>query len=283
MPILNMENYNNQHKLELKTRLESLLEAKNLSEITLRIITDGNYPDCKSYLKSKLTHGTDIGMNVEVITVTTLGELSHSIEDSIRKHIPMIFQLPSRKEFENYYMEAMKDRELSKFDMDGFFRMEDVINGDYTFAPCTPKGVLRFLKHQCGSLRGKNVVVCGVGKLVGKPLAIMLMNEKASVSTLGSVYDKKLKEDVLKNADIVICATGVKGSVDELHLSPYKNTIVMNVGTVFDENGKLDTELQVRELPNVLFSPKIKGVGVSTVLNLLENTLNFYDKYVDKV
>lgn len=283
MPILNMENYNNQHKLELKTRLESLLEAKNLSEITLRIITDGNYPDCKSYLKSKLTHGTDIGMNVEVITVTTLGELSHSIEDSIRKHIPMIFQLPSRKEFENYYMEAMKDRELSKFDMDGFFRMEDVINGDYTFAPCTPKGVLRFLKHQCGSLRGKNIVVMGRGALMGKPFSIMAINEGATVSVCTSQTASDVKNSILRHVDIVICATGVKGSVCELQLSTNKEVIVMNVGIVFDENGKLDTELQVRELPNVLFSPKIKGVGVSTVLNLLENTLNFYDKYVDKV
>jgi methylenetetrahydrofolate dehydrogenase (NADP+)/methenyltetrahydrofolate cyclohydrolase len=190
----------------------------------------------------------------------------------------MIFQLPSRKEFEDWYMDIMKHHK--ELDMDGFFNMGDIVEGDYDFAPCTPKGILKYIKNGLNiNLRGKNIVVVGSrGKLVGKPFIIMATNEGATVTGLNSVSDKTMKFTALKQADIVILASGVKGTVSEYDLSNNKIVYVMNVGIVFDENGKLDTELEVEGVGNVFYSPRIKGIGVSTVLSLLDNVCNYYEK-----
>ncbi|MGL5646946.1 MAG: hypothetical protein ACRDDY_03765 [Clostridium sp.] len=279
MPVLDMKPYHAKRKQKIADRIKKIQIEKGIKEVVLRIITDDQFPECQSYLKSKVTHGTDCGIKVEVIKVATIEQLKFWITDSIANNIPMIFQLPSRKEFEEYYMKIMKHHK--ELDMDGFFNLSEVCDGDYTFAPCTPKGILNYIKSEDGlnlDLRGKNIVVVGSrGKLVGKPFIIMATNEGATVTGLNSVSDKTMKFSALKQADIVILASGVKGTVCEYDLSNNKIVYVLNVGIVFDENGKLDTELEVNGTTNVFYSNKIGAIGISTVVNLLDNVCNYYE------
>lgn len=126
------------------------------------------------------------------------------------------------------------------------------------------------------------MVILGRGELVGKPLATLMINKGASVIVLNSKSNKQVREQILKLADVVICATGIKGSAKVSELALDKEVLVYNVGTCF-ENGKLTTELEIDEdRVNVKYTDRIKAVGVCTVLELMDNVVNHYENKLVK-
>lgn len=272
--IHSMIDYHARYVEVLKAKLEPNLELGVIP--SLWILTDGEHPECDSYMRSKLKWATEVGIEVIVKVVKTVEALANILDEADWESIPVILQLPCKEEFVSYY-----NTRKPATDVDGFFTFQEVAEGDYSIVPATPKGVMRFLKHGLGlglTLRGKSVVVVGRGMLVGYPLTMMLMNEGATVTTINTKTDTELRKAVLKHADVVILATGFKGSVksDELKEGAY----AINVGTVFDENKKLTTELEVCS-DNVTYTDRIGAIGVSTVLSLLDNVLNFYEKRRD--
>lgn len=278
MAVLDMKPYIEKEILDLSKDVNHLKE-KGLSP-TLYIITDGADDRCKTYMKSKLIHGEKVGINVIVKTIQTVDELDELLEIAFRKNIPTIMQLPIKKELEKSY----NNNSLSKIlDVDGFFSFQNLVGRDWDNAPCTPKGVMNFILDSNGldlDCRNKHLVVAGRGNLCGMPLSIMGIQEFGTVTVLTSKTNKYTKLQALKTADVVVLATGVKGSVKMSELPKDRNIFVMNVGTMFDENGRLTTELEIDcKRENVGYTPRIGGVGVLTVLSLMENVVNFYKKY----
>lgn len=277
MPILNMDIYKNNGENELKNEV-CLLRENNISP-SLFIITDGVDEKCKTYMKSKLNYSKKIGIDVYIKVVNSVEELSAILEYAFYEGIPTILQLPCDKALVDYY----NNHSIAKIhDIDGFFSYQNISEGEYDIAPATPKGCLKYILDSEGlnlNLRNKSVVIVGRGKLVGYPLAMMCMNEGATVTVINTKTEKSLRESVLRKADIVILATGHKGSVKIWELSEHKPVYVLNVGTCFDDKGKLTTELEIDyDRDNIFYTDRIGAIGVLTVMSLMENVVNFYKK-----
>ncbi|MGL4425586.1 MAG: hypothetical protein ACRCZ0_06750 [Cetobacterium sp.] len=281
MPIINMEHYKEK---EIKDLLgdSNRLKEKGFNP-KLVIITDGVDDRCKTYMKSKLNHGVLVGIEVEVKTISTVSELDELLKDCFDNNTPTIMQLPIKKELELYYNDSSI---AHKIDVDGFFSFTDLVNKEWDNAPCTPKGVMNYILDSNGldlDTRDKHMVVVGRGMLTGAPLSIMSNQVFGTTTVLTSKTTRMVKRNALATADVIVLATGVKGSVKMSEIPKDRNVFVINVGTMFDENGKLTTELDVDcDRENVFYTDRIKAVGVLTVLSLMENVINYY-KSVDKI
>lgn len=281
MSVLDMKPYIEKEIFDLSKDVFTLKEKGIVPKFY--ILTDGVDDRCKTYMKSKLNYGEKVGIDVQVKVVTNIVELDKILKECIKEKIPVIMQLPIKKELEDYYNSY---EEIKNFDIDGFFSYQKLVERDWDNAPCTPKGVMNFILDSNGldlDCRKKHLVVAGRGNLCGMPISIMGMQEFGTVTVLTSKTNKYTKLQALKTADVVVLATGVKGSVKMSELPKDKNIFVMNVGTMFDEHGKLTTELEIDcERENVWYTPRIGGVGVLTVLTLMENCINFFKNFVDK-
>lgn len=271
MPILDMKEFQEFKKKQISARAE---ELRNNGIIpTLYIITDDVDPRTQTYMKSKLNMADKLGIRAEKIVVKSKEELIDLTFDVMLNGARTICQLPISKEIEDEYM-----NKISYFDdVDGFSQMNKVFYDDYSNIPATPKGIMEHLEYIDYDLRGKTVVILGRGNLVGKPLATLMMNKGATVIVLNSKSSDFIRSDSLAIADVVVCATGINGSVKTSELADLKEVLVYNVGTCFDENGKLTTELEVDyEKENIKYTDRIGAVGVCTVLSLLDNVVNSY-------
>lgn len=266
MPILDMKEFQNYKKHKIIEKYNEKYEKP-----TLYIITDDVDDRVKTYMKSKLKMAQELGIRAEKKIVKTVEELEALSQQVNMEDIYCICQLPIAKELEEYY----KNNIYLFNDVDGMKALDtSLIQNSYYNIPATPKGIMEHIKFNNISLRGKNVVIMGRGELVGKPLSILMINEGATVSILTSKTDIQFKKLVLKEADIVICATGVKGSVKTSELSDTKKVIVYNVGTCF-ENNKLTTELLIDiDKSNIFYTDRIGAVGVCTVLSLFDNLVS---------
>lgn len=135
--------------------------------------------------------------------------------------------------------------------------------------PPTPAACYEIIKSLGMDVAGKNVVVIGVGALVGKPLSIMLMNGRASVTTVNS-----LTKDVTTKclaADIIISGVGKADLVRGHMVKP--GAVVIDAGVTF-ENGEMRGDANVSEIMNHAYvTPTPGGVGPITVAKLLANTV----------
>ena len=266
--ILDMTEYHNNLKRYLKERVKSMKFVP-----TLHIITDGKDKRCETYMKSKLNMCKEIGVPCVVDVVSSTYEISELLDNIENTKGVCICQLPINKKLEEFYK---IDAEFRDIDVDGVFSGNNLMSNSYTILPATAKGIMQYIQFNYGQeLRGKNIVLVGMGDLCNKPLLTLFAHQGATIMTFNTSTSKEVKEFMLKNADIVICAGGKKGTVKTSQLSDTKRVLVFNVGIVFDVNGKLDTELEIDiEKNNIDYTPRIKGVGVSTVLSLIDNVLN---------
>lgn len=145
--------------------------------------------------------------------------------------------------------------------------------------PPTPGAVITILKELKTDLTGKDVVIVGAGALVGKPMAIMLLNERCTVTVCNSATIN-LKEKCL-GADIIISGVGKKDLIRG-EMVP-ENSIVIDTGFSFVE-GKTYGDVSVKELgeKNVFVTPTPGGVGPITVARLLQNTVTCAEKKLQK-
>lgn len=269
--ILDMKAYQKAKMLMLKREVERLKNAG--IEPVLNILTDGESKAAETYMKSKIKQASAIGINVNKIVLKDEYDARDFVWNYSNYDTPTICQFPIKDSIKSIYMNNVIDF----LDADGFNSYRSLYSGDYSIAPATAKGIYEHLLFSGKEIKGANVVILGRGELVGKPLSIMLINDGATVTVINSKTDDTFKRLVLKEADVVVAATGVLGSVKTSELSDTKEVFVYNVGICFDENKKLTTECVCDEYKeNVFMTDRIGAVGVCTCLNLFDNVLNFY-------
>jgi methylenetetrahydrofolate dehydrogenase (NADP+) / methenyltetrahydrofolate cyclohydrolase len=160
-------------------------------------------------------------------------------------------------------------------DVDGFhdFNMGCLLTGEENFVPCTPKGVVRLLEKYGIKADGKNVVVVGRSKIVGRPMALMMLNRDATVTICHS-KTKNLSEHTAK-ADILIVAAGSPKLIKADMVK--KGSVVVDVGTTKIQ-GKLfgDVDFESVKEKAAYLTPVPGGVGPMTVAMLLENTVKAF-------
>lgn len=238
----------------------------------LIILTDGVDERCKTYMKAKVKMGEELGIEVEVITLTSTSHLQSILTQSVGNKSCTIMQLPISKEYEIYYRNSL---EAQITDVDGFFSYQSIADEEYKNTPCTPRGIMDYMfeASDMRDLDKKSLVIVGRGELTGYPLMAMAVRNFGSVGMITSKTDKHMRINMLYNADVVVLSSGVKGSVKTSELSDYRDVLVFNVGTIFNE-GRLEMELVVdEEKYNVSWTPRIKGVGILTVVSLMRNIL----------
>lgn len=159
-------------------------------------------------------------------------------------------------------------------DVDGItpHALYNVFSGQgYGFVPCTAKSCIEILKYYIGDLSGKNAVVIGRSLVIGKPVAMLLLSENATV-TICHTKTKNLA-DITKRADIIITSAGSAGSLTEKHVS--SGQFVIDVGMNTDSNGNMCGDADFEKVSDVVDSitPVPGGVGSVTTAVLLNNVV----------
>jgi methylenetetrahydrofolate dehydrogenase (NADP+)/methenyltetrahydrofolate cyclohydrolase len=158
-------------------------------------------------------------------------------------------------------------------DVDGFhlYNVGGLISGNTVFPPCTPYGVMQMLDYEGISVEGKNVVVVGASNIVGKPMALMLMQKDATVSICHAKTRDLAQFTIL--ADILVVAAGKPNLI--LPQMVKTGAVVIDVGINRLPNGRLVGDIDfegVRQKASYV-TPVPGGVGPMTVTMLLINTI----------
>ena len=138
----------------------------------------------------------------------------------------------------------------------------------------TPFGIIELLKHYNIPMSGKHAVVVGRSNIVGKPMAIMLLNQNATVTICHSRTNNL--SDICKQADILVCAVGKSKFITKDMVK--EGAVVVDVGMNKDENGKLCGDVDFENVEKIAsyITPVPGGVGPLTIAMLLQNTINAY-------
>ena len=157
-------------------------------------------------------------------------------------------------------------------DVDAFHpqNVGHIMIGDYSFLPCTPAGIMEMLKSEGIEVSGKHCVVIGRSNIVGKPMAMLLLQANGTVTVCHS-KTRGLKE-ICREADILVSAVGKAGFVTADMVKP--GAVVIDVG-MNRENGKLcgDVDFAAVEPIAAAITPVPGGVGPMTIAMLMCNTL----------
>lgn len=168
-------------------------------------------------------------------------------------------------------------------DVDGLhpYNAGRLAQGQPTFVPATPLGVLELLRREHIDPTGKHAVVVGRSRLVGRPLALLLLQNHATV-TIAHSQTTDLPA-ITKSADVLVSATGKRGLITGDHVKP--GAVVIDVGITRDpESGKLtgDVDRATVEAVASALTPVPGGVGPMTIAMLLVNTYRAFRQHIDQ-
>lgn len=258
-------------KEELKEEVAKL-KAQGIKGC-LAVIQVGNDPASSVYVRNKKKACEYIGIqskSFELPESTSQEELLKLIgelnADSSVNGI--LVQLPVPKHIEE---KTIINAISPKKDVDGFHpeSVGSLTIGQKGFVSCTPAGIIELLKRSNVLIDGKNCVVVGRSNIVGKPMALLMLRENATV-TITHSHTKNLKE-ICRSADILIVAVGKKEFITEEYVK--EGAVVIDVGIHRDENNKLSGDVKYEEVAKKAskITPVPGGVGPMTIAMLMHN------------
>lgn len=243
----------------------------------LAIVLVGDNPASLIYVSSKERACAEIGIESLVVRLgasITQFELCSAIDELAQENEinGIMLQLPLPKGLNA--KEAIERIPASK-DVDGLTAVNAgmLFHSIDTLYPCTPKGIICLLKQYSVNLEGARAVIIGRSNLVGKPIALMLLNENCTVT----VCHSKTKNifDVTKEADIIVVAVGVPNFLKGDAIK--EGAIVIDVG-INRVDGKICGDVHFESVKRVasLITPVPGGVGPMTVAMLMDNTVQAF-------
>ncbi|MEH1801521.1 bifunctional methylenetetrahydrofolate dehydrogenase/methenyltetrahydrofolate cyclohydrolase FolD [Nostoc sp.] len=252
----------------------------------LAVLMVGDNPASAAYVRNKEKACAKVGIasfGKHFPAQTTLGELEEVIAalnhdervDGILVQLP----LPNHLDAVTLLHQIDPDK-----DADGLHpvNLGRLVRGESGLRSCTPAGVMRLLQEYEIPLQGKQAVVVGRSILVGKPMALMLLEADATV-TIAHSRSHDLKT-ITQNADILIAAVGRPGLISADMVKPGAVVVDVGMNRVTDANGKsrLIGDVHFESTADVagFITPVPGGVGPMTVAILLENTFISYSKAV---
>lgn len=261
----------------------------------LAVVLVGNNPASEVYVRNKTKTAEDLGIHAETITrpasMTTDELLALVAELNAREEIDGILvqlPLPSHIDSQRVLLAVAPEK-----DVDGFHPMNVGLlsTGRPGLRPCTPAGVIQILKRHDLAIAGKNAVVIGRSDIVGKPMAMLLLHENATVTVCHS--RTKDLPGVCRTADILVAAIGRAAMVTADYIKP--GAVVIDVGMnkvdskseaerIFDAGRLADFERRGSLLVGDVhpgdmarvssaYTPVPGGVGPLTIAMLMSNTI----------
>jgi len=287
---------------EVKSGVEKLKSEEGIVP-GLGVILVGENPASKVYVRNKARACEHVGIYSETIKLPE--EIS---EEELLEHVNklneredihgILVQLPLPKHInsEKILLAIYPDK-----DVDGFhpINVGKLTTGEETFYPCTPSGIIEIIKMQGIEIKGKEAVVIGRSNIVGKPVALLLLHNHATVTICHSRTTDL--PNVAKRADILIAAVGRPSLVTDEYVKPGSIVIDVGINRIKKEDAseellnwrKADFEkkgytligdvdfLKVKDIAGYL-TPVPGGVGPLTVAMLMKNTLKSAKKFSAK-
>ncbi len=262
-----------QIKDELKEKAAAL-KAEGIS-VALAVIKAGNDPASAVYVNNKKKGCEYIGIN----------SLSYELPEETKEEelLSLIRELNERKDVNGILVQLPLPSHIDedkviraidpKKDVDGFHPQSvgALCIGQPGFVSCTPAGIIQLLKRSGIEIAGKECVILGRSNIVGKPMALLMLRENATV-TVAHSKTTDLKK-VTKRADILIVAVGRPKMITRDYVK--EGAVVIDVGINRDENNKLCGDVDFKDVEPVCsaITPVPGGVGPMTIAMLLNNCL----------
>ena len=265
-------------KADLRQKVDALKEQGKRLPV-LAVVLVGDNPASQSYVRSKANACISVGMENKTIVLD--GDISQeALLEKVKElnadpnidGILVQLPLPKHLDADSVIMAIDPNK-----DVDGLHPVNagNLLTGRDGFVPCTPLGIMYMLKSVgYEDLAGKTAVVCGRSNLVGKPVALLLQNQNATVTIVHSKTPHI--EEICSQADILVVAMGKEKMVKANWVK--EGAVVIDVGINRMEKGKLcgDVDFEDVKAKTKAITPVPKGVGPMTVCMLLSNTYRAY-------
>lgn len=257
---------------------------KNGRRAGLVVVIVGDDKASRVYVKNKRMTCEKVGFFTETIDFSSNiseVELLKEIErlNSDERFDGILVQLPLPKHIDELkVLNAINpDKDVDGFHFNNIGKM--VVGDDTGFLSCTPYGIMQLFDEYNINVEGKDVVIIGRSNIVGKPMALLLIQKRATVQVCNT-RTKDMREK-LKNADIVISAAGVPNLIGKEDVK--KGAVVIDVG-INRVEGKICGDVNFEEVKDIAsyITPVPGGVGPMTIASLMKNTLKSYRMRVDK-
>jgi len=250
----------------------------------ISVIIVGNDFSSNKYVSHKINAANYCGIESEIINLdektTTLPTLEKKINELSNNNAvdAILIQFPLPKWIHKRDVMKLIPREK---DADGFnpFNIGCLAQDSNSMSSaCTPKGVMYIFKKYNIDLEGKTVVIVGRSQIVGRPMALMMLNSKAT-TIITHRYTKNLAS-FTSIADIIISATGIPNLIKADMVKD--NAIIIDIGISRDKNDKLSGDVDFKNVSKKVkyITPVPGGVGPMTVATLMENTLSLYKQRI---
>ena len=246
------------------------LSSKNIKP-TLATILVGNDPASETYVKMKRNTCARVGMEsiaVELSEDTTTEELLEKIRslnnDKNVHGILLQHPVPSQIDERLCFDEIDINKDVDGVTCLGFGNMSMGLDA---YGSCTPAGIMRLIKHHNIQVEGLNAVVVGRSPILGKPMAMMLLNMNATVTIC---HSRTTNLDlIIKNADIIVGAVGIPKFIKSDWIK--KGAVVIDAGYHPEKCGDIDLD-NIEKIASA-YTPVPGGVGPMTINTLILQTL----------
>ena len=255
----------------------SKLKSKGINP-TLATILVGNDPASETYVRMKRNTCKRVGMEsiaVELSELTTTEELLNTINELNNDHnvhgILLQHPVPSQIDERKCFDAIDIDKDVDGVTCLGFGNMAMGLNA---YGSCTPAGIIRLIKHYKLDIQGLNAVVVGRSPILGKPMAMMLLNLNATVTICHSRTTNI--ENIIKNADLIVGAVGIPKFIQTNWIK--QGAIVIDAGFHPEKCGDVD----LADMDNIssAYTPVPGGVGPMTINTLILHTMQSAKKLV---
>lgn len=263
---------------KMKVRVAELKKEGKIPGLTVILV--GEDKASQIYVRNKERQAAEVGIRSSVIRLpdtVTEQELLEQVE-KLNKDAEVhgiLVQLPLPKQIDE--QKVLRAIQYEK-DVDGFHPMNigNFFLGNEATLPCTPYGIMTLLQANHVEIEGKRALVIGRSNIVGKPMAIMLMNHHATV-TIAHSRTKNLKE-LAQQADILVSAIGSGHMITADYIKP--GAVVVDVGMNRSAEGKLIGDVDTKAAMGIAskITPVPGGVGPMTITMLLEQTIRKVEK-----
>ena len=269
--IIDGKKISQQIKDELKEKVAEL--KANGKTGALAVIQVGTDPASSVYVRNKKNACAYIG----------IGSLAYELPEETKEEelLQLIAELNTKEEVKGILVQLPLPKHICedkiiqsispKKDVDGFHPQSvgAMTIGQKGFVSCTPAGIIQLLKRSRIEITGKNCVVIGRSNIVGKPMALLMLRENATV-TITHSKTKNLPE-ICKQADILIVAIGKPQFIGSAYVK--EGAVVIDVGIHRDENNKLCGDVKFDEVEPIAsaITPVPGGVGPMTIAMLMNN------------
>ena len=259
---------------DIKDELKAKVESENLQK-RLDVIIVGEDPASQVYVRNKEKACDYIGIKTKTHIISS--DISEEELIKIVKGLNItpqssgiLVQLPLPDHIRE--KEVLNSIARDK-DVDGFnpINIGNLSIGEKGFVSCTPAGIIELLKRSNVEIDGKNCVIVGRSNIVGKPMAMLMLKENATVTICHS-HTKDLKQ-ITKTADILIVAIGQPKMITSEYVK--EGAVVIDVGIHRMDNGKLCGDVDFESVSKIAskITPVPGGVGPMTIAMLMKNVV----------